>query len=314
MELTGIHHVTAVTGMARQNLDFYTRVLGLRLVKKTVNQDVTSSYHLFYADGVGSPGTDMTFFDWPSVPSHLQGCGDVAATAFMVPEQSLDWWVEHLDRESVSHGSIQYVSQSRSIDLVDGEGQRLKLVEGGKSEAIPWRESPVPEEYAIRGLGAVFLMLASFEPTTSVFEKLLGFRPVTEYASPDDVPRLVRVFETGPGGLGTEVHLEERPDLSRAQVGVGGVHHVAFRTPDAAEHREWRSRIAAAHMAVTEVIDRYYFQSIYFREPGGVLVEIATDGPGFAQDEDVAHLGESLSLPPFLESRRAEIEAQLQPI
>ena len=314
LELGGIHHVTAVTARARQNIEFYTKVLGLRLVKKTVNQDVTSSYHLFYADGVGTAGTDMTFFDWPNVPAHQPGYGDVSATGFMVPEGSLDWWEKRITEQKVDHGPVEERKGHRLLPLTDPEGQRLELIAGGESEAVPWRESPVPEDMAIRGLAAVTLTVASSDPTTTLLERLLGFRRAGEYEFPDNSSRHATVFETGPGGLGTEVHVEARPDLPPAHVGIGGVHHVAFRTPNEHEHREWREKVAQAGIAVTDVIDRYYFRSIYFREPGGVLFEIATDGPGFAQDEDMAHLGEALSLPPFLEPRRAEIEAQLEPI
>lgn len=312
-QLEGIHHVTAVTGKASANVAFYTKVLGMRLVKKTVNQDVTSSYHLFYADKVGTAGTDMTFFDWPAVPRHRQGHGDVAATAFMVPRNSLPWWLNRLAEHRIAGDIVERNGRSL-IPFTDPEGQRLELIEGGESRATPWERSPVPAGKAIRGLAAVTLTVAALEPTSSVLTKLLGFRRAGEYAFPDNSPGSAVVFDTGSGGLGAEVHVESRPDLPAAEVGIGGVHHVAFRTPDDPGIRAWRETIAGAGIAVTGVIDRYYFRSIYFREPGGVLFEIATDGPGFAQDEELEHLGESLSLPPFLESRRSEIEAQLAPL
>ena len=314
LTLGGIHHVTAVTGKAPENLDFYRRVLGLRLVKKTVNQDVTSSYHLFYGDEEGHPGTEMTFFDWPRVGNHLKGIGDVSATAFMVPDEALDWWSAHLDRENVHQEEIETRNNRLVLPFTDPEGQRLELIEGGGSEAVPWKDSHVPAEFAIHGLAAVTLVVGAIDASATFLEKSLGFRKAGEYVFPDNPSRKAVVMETGPGGLGTEVHLESRPDLPPAQVGIGGVHHVAFRTPNDEEHRQWRSHLANSRVGVTEVIDRYYFRSIYFREPGGVLFEIATDGPGFTGDEALAHLGESLSLPPFLEARRAEIEAQLTPL
>jgi glyoxalase family protein len=315
IQLGGIHHVTAITGRAAENVHFYTRVLGLRLVKKTVNQDVTSTYHLFYADEVGHPGTDMTFFNWPDVGRNTLGAGEVSAVTFMVPDaSSLDWWLRHFEEEGVQHGAIEERAGRPTLPFLDPEGQRLELVADGASEATPWRESPVPPEVAIRGLGAVTLVVEAIGPTAHLLTDLLGFRQAGEYRFPDNQSRRALVFQTGDGGLGTEVHLEERPDLPPARVGIGGVHHVAFRTPDDEEHQAWQQKLARAGVAVTPVIDRFYFRSIYFREPGGVLFEIATDGPGFTADEDVQHLGEGLALPPFLEPRRAEIEAALEPL
>ena len=314
MKLTGIHHVTAVSGNARTNINFYTRVLGLRPVKKTVNQDVISTYHLFYADEFATPGTDMTFFEWPDVPLHQAGAGDVAATAFAVPDRAaLEWWVQHFDGQGVPHGEIEEWTGRPTLAFTDPEGQRLEFVVGKRDGVTPWRKGPVPTEVAIHGFGAVKLVVARLQRSSQFLTELLGFRQTREYESPDQTRRVV-VFDTADGGLGTEVHLEEQQGLGHARVGVGGVHHVAFRTPDDKEHRGWQERLARAGVGVTPVIDRYYFKSIYFREPGGVLYEIATDGPGFTADEDVDHLGEHLSLPPFLEPRRAEIEAVLPPL
>lgn len=314
-DLEGIHHVTAVTGQAPANVDFYTRVLGLRLVKKTVNQDVTSTYHLFYGDEVGHPGTEMTFFDWPNVGEHLAGAGDVSAITFMVPDRdALDYWVDRFEGEGVRHGPIEERGGRPVLPFLDPEGQRLELVVGSTGNATPWEQSPVPPEYAIRGFGAVTVVVETLQPTADFLTSVLGFRQSGEYTFPDNESRRALIFETRNGGLGSEVHVEERPDLPSARVGIGGVHHVAFRTPNDEEHRAWRERLMHAGVAVTPVIDRYYFRALYFREPGGVLFEIATDGPGFATDEDVAHLGEGLSLPPFLEPHRAEIEAVLPPL
>jgi glyoxalase family protein len=313
MELSGIHHVTAVSGSGPRNLAFYTNVLGLRLVKKTVNQDVPSTYHLFYADEVGTPGTEMTFFEWPDVPVHVPGAGDVSAVGFVVPNRAaLEWWVRRFDAEGVPHGEIQERAGRPVLPFTDPEGQRLQLVAGERTDSKPWSGSPVPEEYAIRGFGAVTLIVRRAEPTVTVLTDVMGFRAAGEYSV--DGAQQVLVFETGAGGIGTEVHVVVQPGLPLAQTGIGGVHHIAFRTPDDEEHREWQQRLTRAGVSVTPVIDRFYFRSIYFREPGGVLYEIATDGPGFTADEDLAHLGEHLSLPPFLEPRRAEIEAVLPPL
>jgi glyoxalase family protein len=315
MNLTGIHHVTAVSGNARTNVDFYTRVLGLRLVKKTVNQDVISTYHLFFGDEVGHPGTEMTFFEWPNVPRHIEGTGDVSSVAFVVPDRSaLEWWQGRFDAEGVSRGTIEEWTGRPALPFTDPEGQRLELVAGKREGTSPWAESPVSPDVAIRGLGPVRLTAARLEPSEQLLTSILGFRRARDYQLRSDPDQSVAVFEMGEGGPDAEVHVHVIASRDQAQVGIGGVHHVAFRTPNEDEHRVWQERLARAGVGVTPVIDRYYFRSIYFREPGGVLFEIATDGPGFTADEDSDHLGESLSLPPFLEPRRAEIEAALPPL
>ena len=320
MELGGLHHMTAVTTEASENVAFYTEVLGLRLVKKTVNQDDTSAYHLFYGDELGRPGTEITFFDWPhlSIAPNRAGAGEVSTTELRVPgRDALEWWAGRLEEFGVKHRALENRGRA-SIALSDPEGQRLRLADDsatgeneGVAGGIPWEGSPVPQEVGIRGLGAVDLTVRDLAPTAWVLEEVLGFRRKDEYVEDG---ALVSVFEVGPGGPGAEVRVVERPDAPIAHLGRGGVHHIAFRTPDDGEHGAWRQRMRAAGLVVTPQIDRYYFRSIYFREPGGVLFEIATDGPGFTSDEDAAHLGERLSLPPFLEERREEIEARLQPI
>ncbi len=314
MELKGLHHLTAVTGEPSVNVAFYTQVLGLRLVKKTVNQDDTSAYHLFYGDSLGHPGTEVTFFDWPHVGRASRGTGLITATALRVAgPAALQAWAGRLADYGLRHEGIRELGGRASLDFADPEGQRLRLVDGGQSPGgEPWRASPVPESMAIRGLHAVHLIVRQAAPTARLLTGLLGFREQSSYTGPEGTA--VRRFEAGPGGPGTEVHLEERPELGPGRVGIGGVHHVAFRTPDGAQQEAWRSRLAEAGVGVTPVIDRFYFRSIYFREPGGVLFEIATDGPGFATDEEAERLGESLALPPFLEPRRARIEAGLRPI
>jgi glyoxalase family protein len=317
MELGGLHHVTAVTTEAAENVAFYTGVLGLRLVKKTVNQDDVSAYHLFYGDELGRPGTEVTFFDWPHLrvaPNHA-GAGEISATELRVTgREVLEYWAGRLEEFGVEHGGVEERDSRSLIAFTDPEGQRLRVVDdtgAGVPGGIPWAESPVPQEAGIRGLGAVELTVRDLGPTAWVLTEVLGFRLTSEYAQ--NGGRVV-AFEVGPGGPGAEVRVVEEPGASPAHLGRGGVHHVAFRTPDDDEHAAWRERIQAAGLGVTPQIDRYYFRSIYFREPGGVLFEIATDGPGFTSDEDAAHLGERLALPPFLEPHREEIERRLAPI
>jgi glyoxalase family protein len=315
MELGGLHHLTAVSGDAPGNVAFYTRVLGMRLVKKTVNQDDVSAYHLFYGDETGSPGTEMTFFDWPRIGKNVPGTGAIEAIGLRIPTNSLDWWSKRFNDLEVVHGAVEQRNNRATLPFTDPEGQRLVLVADGESESFkPWAGSTVPVEHQIRGLSYVALTVDRLAPTAWVLTEVLGFRRAVDYAAPDNQARSITVFETGPGGPGAEVHVEERPELPPARLGIGGVHHVAFRTPTDEEHRAWQQHIARAGLGVTQVIDRYYFKSIYFREPGHVLFEIATDGPGFATDEDAMHLGERLALPPFLEPRRAEIEAGLMPL
>lgn len=316
MELGGLHHVTAVTGNAAGNVDFYTQVLGLRLVKKTVNQDDFSAYHLFYGDEAGHAGTEITFFDWPRLPCNVPGTGMIGAIGLRVPSlKALDWWAERFASMGIEHGDVEDRAGRATLAFADPEGQRLDLVvDGGKPGGEPWSESPVPPEMAISGLNSVTLVVDALAPTEQVLTGVLGFRQAGRYVPADDVPREVVVFEAGPGGPGTEVHVEERPDIPPGELGIGGVHHVAFRTPNDDEHRQWRERVAGARLGVTKVIDRFCFKSIYFREPGGVLFEVATDGPGFATDEPLEHLGETLALPPFLEPYRKQIEAGLKPL
>lgn len=317
MQLTGLHHVTAITAQAAQNVDFYTRVLGLRLVKKSVNQDDVSAYHLFYADKVGSPSTDITFFDWPHVVQNQNGAGSIAEIALRVPSrESLDWWAGRLSEAGVPQTAIIAQGEVELLRFSDPEGQSLALVNdrGAPDGGIPWERSPVPAHHFIGGMHAVKLQVQNLEPTALVLTEVLGFRLAGEYENGSSPSRRVVIFETGQGGPGTQVHVEAGTHLPPARQGRGGVHHIAFRTPNDEEHHAWQRRISAAGLRVTPVIDRFYFKSLYFREPGGILYEIATDGPGFAADEHPDHLGERLALPPFLEPRREQIEAQLKPL
>ena len=311
MHLTGLHHLTAITARAADNAAFYTRVLGLRLVKKTVNQDDVSAYHLFYADGIAAPGTDVTFFDWPAPPER-RGTGSISRTGLRVSgEGSLDWWREHFARHGVSHDAPTLRDGRLTMDFEDEEGQRLMLVDDdGAGEANPWAGSPVPAERQIRGLGPVRLSLARSEATEAVLTEVLGMSLARTYALPEGE---VRVYRMGNGGAGAELHLVAEPGLPPARQGAGGVHHVAFRIPDA-DYAAWADRLKVRRMPSSGPVDRFYFRSLYFREPNGILFEIATDGPGFTADEPLETLGQRLSLPPFLEGRRAEIEAGLAPL
>ncbi|WP_102957742.1 ring-cleaving dioxygenase [Mangrovicella endophytica] len=310
--LTGIHHLTAVTANAKGNIRFYTEVLGMRLVKKTVNQDDTSAYHLFYADGEARPGTDLTFFDWPAAPAS-RGTNSITRTGLRVAgRESLQYWQERLSAQKVVVGKVAAIDGRLSLDVEDPEGQRLRLVDdGGAGDAVPWDRSPVPPEHQIRGLGPITISVSRLSRTEPVLTELMGMRKVRAY---EDAGAVVHVFEMGEGGPAAELHVAEEPELPMAKLGRGGAHHVAFRVADAAALGEWAERVSEHRVASSGEVERYYFRSLYFREPSGILFEIATDGPGFAVDEPLGALGERLSLPPFLEPRRAAIEAGLKPL
>lgn len=312
MQLTGIHHLTAVTANASGNHDFYTRVLGLRLVKKTVNQDDVSAYHLFYADGEANPGTDITFFDWP-VERERRGTHSINRTGLRVAgQEALEYWVARLADEGVAHGGIVLRDGRPTIDFEDPEGQRLSLIDdGGSGPSTPWDASTVPAAFQIRGLGPITMSVPDASRTELVVKEVLGMRKAREYEGIDGAQTLV--FEMGDGGPSAELHVAVEPNLSPARPGAGSVHHVAFRIPDG-DYDAWTQRLAHLRLPQSGPVDRFYFRSLYFREPNGILFEIATDGPGFATDEPMETLGESLSLPPFLEGRRAEIEAGLKPL
>jgi glyoxalase family protein len=314
MQLTGIHHLTAVSADAPGNRAFYEGVLGMRLVKKTVNQDDTSAYHLFYADGLASPGTDITFFDWPVGPER-RGTHSISRTALRVAGvETLEWWRERLSERGIDHSEIEERDGRLALDFEDLEGQRLSFVDdGGGGEAHPWAKSSVPAEHQIRGLGPITLSVPELAPTDAVLTTLMNMRPARSYPHPENGRDSVHVYEMGEGGPNAELHVAVQPNLATAQPGAGGVHHVAFRTPDA-EYDAWAERLRSMRIPNSGKVDRFYFRSLYFREPNGILFEIASDGPGFAADEPMDSLGERLSLPPFLEPRRAQIEAGLRPL
>lgn len=316
MELHGLHHVTAVTGRAQANVNFYTQVLGMRLVKKTVNQDDVSAYHLFYGDEVGNPGTELTFFEWPHIGPNRNGPGSIAQTALRVSgREALRWWAQRLDEQGlVTSGLSEFHGHAR-LDFADPEGQPLALVDdGGAPGGTPWPRSPVPAEFGIRGLFASTLIVSQLEPTAFVLTEIMGYRQAAEYPSGQDTGGRTLVFALGEGGAGKELYVVEQPRQPYGQLGIGGVHHIAFRTPNKTEQAGWMERLHSMGLRTSGLVDRFYFQSLYFRIPGGILFEIATDGPGFATDEPAEHLGERLALPPFFESRRAQIEAGLIPI
>jgi glyoxalase family protein len=312
MQLHGIHHLTAITANARGNYSFYTDVLGMRLVKKTVNQDDVSAYHLFYADGQGSPGTDLTFFVWPAVPEQ-RGTHSIVRTGLRVSgENGFEWWRNRFATHKVHHGSVAERDGRLTLDFEDPEGQRFSLIDdGGAGSAHPWERSPVPTEHQIRGLGPITISIPRLDPTERILQNVLGMRAVRQYDA--GASSTIYVYEMGPGGPAAELHVAVEPELTFARQGAGGVHHVALRTTKQ-EHDAWVERLAEARIASSGPIDRFYFRSLYFRDPNGILFEIATDEPGFTADESLDTLGESLSLPPFLEHRRREIEARLKPL
>ncbi len=312
MDLTGIHHLTAISADAPANNRFYTQVLGLRRVKKTVNQDDTSAYHLFFADGAGSPGSDLTFFDWP-VDREQRGTHSISRTGLRVDEASLDYWAARLRDAGLAVGDIGTTESRPTLDFEDPEGQRFRLTADTPGAAHSWERSPVPAAHQIRGLGPITISVPELAPTEAVLTRVMNMRRARDYASPDGVGQ-VHVFEMGAGGPAAELHVAVQPGLPIARQGAGAVHHVAFRVPDRAALSAWTERVGGFRVPNSGEVERYYFRSLYFREPGGNLFELATDGPGFDVDEPFETMGESLSLPPFLEPRRASIEARLKPL
>ncbi|HZG72968.1 MAG TPA: ring-cleaving dioxygenase [Chondromyces sp.] len=314
--LKGQHHVSAITANAGKNYEFYTKILGLRLVKKTVNQDDTSMYHLFYADERGNPGTDLTFFEIPHAGRTYQGTNSISITSLRVPnDESLQYWKRRFNDYGVEHDEISHESGRATLAFRDFEGQRLSLVSDehniGVAGGRPWNQGPVPVEHGIIGLGPVMLTVASLDRLMAVLVDILGFRKKGSYMSDG---REILIFETGEGGTGAEVHVLVRSDLPVQRPGRGSVHHVAFRVENEEELRKWIRYLKEQRISSSGFVERYYFKSLYFREPNGILFELATDGPGFEGDESFEHLGEKLALPPYFEDRRSEIEARLKPL
>lgn len=318
MHVKGVHHLSAMTADVAGNYHFYTKVLGMRLVKKTVNQDDTSVYHLFYGDEQGNAGTELTFFDFPGVGRTYEGVGSISSTSLRVAnDEALRYWAERLSEMGVDHEPITKIAGRYAIRLRDPEGQRLVLVSDETNKGVPggtpWERSPVPAAYGIYGLGPIKLTVSTPEPTLNALE-LLGFRESSRIAADKQGQPDIIVLHTGLGGTGAEIHVEPRTDLPRERLGKGGVHHVAFRVDDLDELNAWIQVLNDKGIRNSGFVERYYFRSVYFREPNGILFELATDGPGFVTDEPFDTLGESLSLPPYLEHLRSRIEANLAPL
>jgi glyoxalase family protein len=306
--LLGIHHVTAISGSPQPNIDFYVGVLGQRLVKRTVNFDDPGTYHLYYGDDLGHPGTIVTFFPWANAPRGVKGSGQIADISFSIPADALDYWMERLNRYNIPFRQPFARFNEHALTFADPDGLLLELVaHSEKEERSGWSNGPIPPQYAIRGIFGVTLTEASLERTAAMLTDSLGFRKI---AADGNRAR----YATGSGGAGTFADVVVQSDAPRGRVAVGSVHHVAWRTPNDEQQLAWRENLIAEGNDVTPVMDRQYFHSIYFRVPGGVLFEIATDPPGFALDEPVAELGTHLKLPPWLEPERATLEKTLVPI
>jgi glyoxalase family protein len=304
-EILGVHHVTAIAGDPQRNMDFYVSLLGLRLIKVTVNFDEPTTYHLYYGDELGHPGTILTFFAWPGGPNGRVGTGQLTATSFSIPDTALSFWMDHFKNHNVPfQGPIARFNE-QVLSFSDPDGLRLELVAAQNDHLDRvWKGGPVPPEFGLRGFHSVTLSEAGLERTSSLLTETMGFRRVGQIGNRHR-------FEVGAGGASAIVDILTELGAPRGIVSVGSVHHVAWRTPEDEQQKAWRERLIEADMNVTPIIDRKYFHSIYYREPGGILFEIATDPPGFAVDEPVQDLGGRLMLPPWLEPQRSEIEKAL---
>jgi glyoxalase family protein len=307
-QIPGIHHITAIASDPQRNVDFYTNVLGLRLVKLTVNFDDPTTYHLYFGDERGSPGTLLTFFPWPGATLGQRGTGQVAVTTFSVPEGALDYWENRLQQRGTALLKRQRRFDEEVLAFLDPDWMQLELVARPGAEALaPWEGGGVPLDYAIRGFDGVTMWERDPLLSLDLLTGTMGFRLVGE-----EGPRIR--LQAAPDGAGALVDLLHLPDQERGRDGAGTVHHVAWRTPSEAEQLAWRQDVATLGLRVTQVIDRQYFRSIYFREPGGVLFEIATDPPGMDWDEPIEALGTRLRLPSWLEPQREKVEAALPPL
>lgn len=307
-DILGIHHVTAMAGDPQANVDFYTRVLGLRMVKKTVNFDDPGTYHLYYGDELGHPGTILTFFPWPGAARGRRGAGQATATAFRVPQGALGFWRERLEQLGVEQNGVSERFGREVLTFHDHDGLLLELVVDEAGAGFePWRESPVATERAIRGFYGVTLTEAYADLTSRFLGEIMGFELTGE-----DGDR--RQFRAGTGEKAAAVEVVGVPGAERGRISAGTVHHIAWRVAGDEEQQEWRERLLRSGAQVTPALDRNYFRSIYFHEPGGVLFEIATDPPGFTADESLEELGRDLKLPPWLEPQRARIEGVLPPL
>ncbi|ALX48834.1 ring-cleaving dioxygenase [Lentibacillus amyloliquefaciens] len=310
--IKGMHHVTAITSSAEKNYEFFTYVLGMRLVKKTVNQDDIRTYHLFFADDKGNPGTDMTFFDFPGIPQGTHGTNEIAKTAFRVPsDAALDYWVKRFDRLDVQHDGIKEEFGVKTLSFSDFDDQKYQLVSDENNEGVepgtPWQNGPIPLEYAITGLGPIHVRIANFDHFKEMMEKVLQFKEIDQE---DDH----HLFEVGKGGNGARVVVEYNTVLPNAQQGYGTVHHSAFRVEDRSVLEEWIKRMDEFGFRTSGYVNRFYFESLYVPVAPQILFEFATDGPGFMGDEPYETLGEKLALPPKLEPKREQIEEFVRPI
>ncbi|RFA35633.1 ring-cleaving dioxygenase [Virgibacillus dokdonensis] len=310
--LKGIHHVTAITSSAEKNYEFFTYVLGMRLVKKTVNQDDIQTYHLFFADDKGSPGTDMTFFDFPGISKGSHGTNEIYQTSFRVPsDEALTYWVDRFDRLGVKHAGIQEQFSKKIVPFVDFDDQQYQLISDennvGVEAGIPWQKGPIPLEYAITGLGPIIIRVADFTYFKEMLEKVLQFTYIQEENE-------LHLFEVGQGGNGAQVIVEHNKTMPNARQGYGTIHHVAFRVEDRLVLDAWTNRMESFGFATSGNVNRYYFESLYFRITNQILFELATEEPGFMVDEPYETLGEKLALPPFLEEKREQIEKMVRPI
>ena len=312
MNLKGIHHVTAITSSAEKIYDFFTYTLGMRLVKKTVNQDDIQTYHLFFADDTGNPGTDMTFFDFPGIPKGVHGTNEIAKTSFRVPtDAALEYWVKRFDRLKVEHTGIEEQFGKKIISFNDFDDQKYQLISDESNEGVasgtPWQDGPIPLEYAITGLGPIFVRIAQFDYFKEMLEKVFSFEEIVQEGD-------FHLFEVGEGGNGAQVIVEHNETMSPARQGYGTVHHAAFRVDDRTALDKWDKHIRKFGFQTSGFVDRFFFGSLYVGVAPQILFEFATDGPGFMGDEPYETLGEKLSLPPFLESERERIEQLVRPI
>ncbi len=307
-KILGIHHITAMASDAQRNIDFYVSILGLRFVKKSINQDAPDVYHLYYGDEVGSPGTAMTFFPFGRSARGTRGNGEISRVGFAVPIPSINFWINHLSKNGISFSGPERKYENDIISFLDPDGMMIELVFSDKQVLkFPWKQGPIPVEHAIRNFFGVTMNLASIEDSAAVLNNVLGFHSVFQNGN-------THRFLIGKGSDEAAIDIIVNPNIPFARQSAGSVHHIAWRVKDFAAHEEWQHHIEQSGLSPTEVIDRFYFHSIYFREPGGILYEIASDNPGFQVDETLEELGTHLMLPPWYEIHREKIERALSPI
>ena len=308
-KIPGLHHVTAIATDPQRNLDFYVGLLGLRFVKRTVNFDDPGTYHFYFGDNRGTPGTILTFFPWPGARRGTRGTGQIEATAFAISSDSIAYWLERLKQHHVAAEKTSPRFGEEVVRFVDPDGLLIEFIASeSQGKADPWPDSPVAAEHAVRGFHSVSAALEGYERTARLITETFGYRLA------DESGNRFRFLSADDSASGRIIDLLCQPDMAMGRVAAGSVHHIAFRAKDEAEQLRWRKRLVDLGYNVTPVIDRTYFHSIYFREPGGVLFEIATDPPGFALDEKVEELGTHLRLPSWMESARTQIEEILPPI